>query len=275
MKVIETRIEDRQFTKLIRKSLNADYFEFGSYKHNIIGTPQGSILSPILANIFLHQFDVFIALLKAEFDMGTKVKRTRICRKYEYHIAKARSNGNSDLVSQLIPRPLPKAAGRKERSNHPAIDYHDPTYKRLNYVRYADNWLVGIRGSYEETKTILDKITVFSDSIGLKISTSQTKITNLNLDKGLFLGTSIFRANHRRFIKIGANKQLKRNKLSLRLQAPLDKIAAKLRDTNFIKYGKAAPKFLWLHNDHNQIISLYNSVVRGYLNYYSFAHNYG
>lgn len=86
MKIIENKIRDRQFTKLIRKALTAGYFEFKTFKFNVAGTPQGSIVSPILANIFLHQLDVFILNLKASFDKGTRPSRTKASSFYQYHI---------------------------------------------------------------------------------------------------------------------------------------------------------------------------------------------
>jgi len=265
MKLIESRIADRQFTKLIWKSLTAGYFEFTQYKSNIVGTPQGSIISPILANIFLNQLDNFIENLKINFDKGVKPKRTKESRYFEYHILKARKNGDHKLAQELI----------VERSKNPATDYFDPDYKRLCYVRYADDWVIGIRGSHQETLQILEKVNNFSSELGLNVSETKTRITNLNLESALFLGTKIFRSNHRRFSRIGNTRFLKRIKLSLRFEAPLDRIKKKLSEASFLKNGKASPKFLWIHNDHNQIIFLYNSVLRGYLNYYSFVHNYG
>lgn len=70
MKVIEGTILDRKFTRLIWKSLRAGHFEFARYKHSLTGIPQGSVISPILSNIYLHQLDEFVARLKREFDKG-------------------------------------------------------------------------------------------------------------------------------------------------------------------------------------------------------------
>ena len=265
MAIIETKILDRQFTKLIRKSLKAGYFEFTVYQQNIIGTPQGSIISPILSNIYLHQLDKFILNLKNDFDLGTKARRTKISRYYEYHIQKARQNKDFNFSAKLI----------ADRSNTPAIDYHDPNFKKLMYVRYADDWIVGVRGNLSDAKEILTKIKAYCESINLTINESKTKITNINSEKVLFLGTKIFRATHRDFTRIGKYRMLKRMKLKIRFEAPLDRIKAKLTSAKFIRNGKSNPKFLWLHLDHKQIIILYNSVLRGYLNYYKFVHNYG
>lgn len=129
MGILETKIMDRQFTKLIRKALSAGYFEFKVLKNNIVGTPQGSIVSPILANIFLHQLDEYVSGLKKEFDKGTKAPRTKESRYFEYHILKARKEGDLLKMRKLI----------AERSLAPAIDFGSDLFKRLAYVRYADD----------------------------------------------------------------------------------------------------------------------------------------
>lgn len=129
MELLENRIKDRQFTKLVWKALKAGYFEFRTFKSNIVGTPQGSIVSPILANIFLHQLDLFVANLKENFDKGIRAPRSKESRYFEYHILKARKEGDLNRMRKLI----------AERSLAPSIDFGSDSFKRLVYVRYADD----------------------------------------------------------------------------------------------------------------------------------------
>lgn len=74
MKILEAKITDQRFTRLVRKALNAGYFEFKQFKHSIVGTPQGSIISPILCNVYMDKLDKYIETLKKEFNRGDKAR---------------------------------------------------------------------------------------------------------------------------------------------------------------------------------------------------------
>jgi len=161
------------------------------------------------------------------------------------------------------------------RRTFPSADFSDPNFKKLSYVRYADDWVIGIKGLHCEAENICNRIKTFLNSIGLKLSDSKTKITNLNTSKVLFLGTFISRARKYSFSIIKGSNILKRNSRKLRLEAPLLRIKQKLHATNFMKGNKPYPKFIWMSLEHRQIIHLYNAVFRGFLNYYNFTHNYG
>jgi len=264
MKIIERKILDRQFTKLIWKSLRAGYFEFATYQHNIAGTPQGSIISPLLANVFLHQLDVYVNEIKMSFDKGDRPRGTTESRRYEQWIAKAKKDGDMEKVCKLA----------KSKRRIPNTNFHDPHYRRLNYVRYADDWIIGVRGTEEEAKKILDQVSKFCEQTKLKVSDTKTKITNISRNKALFLGTLISRSKHVRHSRMTVSA-IKRGSLGLRFEAPIQRIKDKFKAAGFIENNQSHPKFVWLHLNHDQILHLHNAVLRGILNYYSFAHNYG
>lgn len=265
MNLIENKILDRQFTKLIRKSLRCGYFEFARYERNIVGTPQGSIISPILSNIYIHQLDVEIQKNKDRFDRGTRPRANDGYKRMSYLMIdkKAKITGDFQQVQERF----------KELQNIPYTDYSDPLYRRLNYVRYADSWVVGIRGSNAEAREVIKNITIFCNHLGITINKDKTQITNIITETAVFLGTNIQRSSHQKYpSKGGFYKQ--RFIQPLNLTVSLDRIRSKLHQTSFIKNGQPSPRYQWISLNHRQILVLYNSVYRGFTNYYSFALNY-
>jgi hypothetical protein len=147
---------------------------------------------------------------------------------------KARKDGNTSHMQKLI----------AARSNTPSIDFGSDDFKRLVYVRYADDWIIGIRGTLEEARLILSQVKAYCTSIELTLSETKTKLTSLNQDSFLFLGTKISRSTHVSYSRIGSVRRIKRNKLGLRLEAAMDRIKQKLSKASFMKNGKSTPKFL-------------------------------
>ena len=131
-----------------------------------------------------------------------------------------------------------------------------------------------MRGSHEDCVELLTKIKSFlKEELRLNLSESKTLITNANAGKALFLGTYIFRSRKQVYSRY--KSYTKRAGREIRLETPMERIIKKLNEAGFIENGIAVPKFLWLHNSKDQIMALYNSVYRGFINYYSFTHNLG
>lgn len=228
MQLLENKITDQRFLELIRKTLNAGYLDFNTHITNIVGTPQGSIISPILANIFLHQLDKFVLTLKDNFDSEATNRNLKTSQywKAKRELDKAKKWGLKGkqfrrlLVALRSTQPISSGGSPKTLLN-------DVRTQRLEYVRYADDWIIAINGSFNQTKDILNQITYFCTTIGLTVSPSKTKITNSYKDKILFLGTHIRHAIHRTFSK-HTRGVLQRNRQSLLLTAPMMKIKQKL-----------------------------------------------
>lgn len=264
--LLEKKISDQRFLQLIWKALRAGYLEFHTVQDSIIGTPQGSIISPILSNIYLHELDKYINELKINYDKGTVVSRNPAYRKLEnlrYKAIKVKDNISANKFLKKM---------QTMNSRLP----NDPKFRRLYYVRYADDWIVSIRGPRTDATQILENIKdKLEADLKLNLSVEKSKITNPRKETALFLGTYIKFSHHIYHMK-GKHHQTIRVPGQLRLIAPLDKIYKKLTNTGFMhaKYKTGTPKFLWYHNSKDTILTLYNSVLRGYLNYYSFTHNY-
>jgi retron-type reverse transcriptase len=126
LNILKEKIKDGRFIELIRKSLKAGYFEFRSYSHSLVGTPQGSIISPILANLYMHRLDEYVMELKAEFDRGHKAS---------INLAWKRLSMRKARTSSL----LEKLKLHQEMLQTPSKAAIDPNFKKLVYVRYADD----------------------------------------------------------------------------------------------------------------------------------------
>lgn len=236
MTIIERRISDQRFLRLITKSLNAGHLAFHEVQRSITGTPQGSIVSPILSNIFLHELDEFMDNLKREFDKGKEAKRNPEYRRLEFQRSKAVKNMEFAKAATIL-KQMQKVKARLP---------NDPNFRRLNYVRYADDWLVAIRGSLSETKTILAKISSYlKDELKLTVSETKTLITDPRKVPALFLGTQIKISSHTG-MTAGKHGQRIRTVSQIVMMAPLDRIHRKLAEANFLSLEdmKSKPRFL-------------------------------
>lgn len=258
--VLEERVKDRKFINLIRKALKAGYFEFNRLEISLAGTPQGSIISPILANIFLDKLDKFVEHLKINFDVGERASINPVWKRMENAMYRAKDIQEKVMI-------------RKEMLKFKSKLAVDPSFKKLVYIRYADDWVIGVRGSREDCNFILSEVRIFlQEKLKLSLSEDKTKITNSKHEVATFLSVNIrmFKTLHYRRVKGRSTRTAD----ALRLTAPIDKIVNKLKTNGFMKEEIPAPKFIWLANSKDEIILLYNSVYRGITNYYRFVHNF-
>ena len=126
MSLLAKRIKDQRFLSLIRKALKAGYMEFRKYSHSVAGTLQGSIISPILANIYLNELDAYVDKLKEGFDIGVKASINPVYRSLSRHKARAKSFEDKLIL-------------HKELLKTPSKLDIDPNFKKLEYIRYADD----------------------------------------------------------------------------------------------------------------------------------------
>jgi group II intron reverse transcriptase/maturase len=74
LKFVEQRVADRRILRLIRKWLNAGVMEDGVWSNPETGSPQGSVASPLLANIYLHYaFDLWVHAWRQEKALGKMI----------------------------------------------------------------------------------------------------------------------------------------------------------------------------------------------------------
>lgn len=136
MQLLEKKISDQRFLELIRKALNAGYMNAEIRETDIIGTPQGSVISPVLSNIFLHELDAYVEQLKNAFDStkSTYRPRTRESNQYKYLIQKAKGIEDPKTRAQEVSKyaSLMRSVTNKTVGNHTLS-------RSLMYVRYADD----------------------------------------------------------------------------------------------------------------------------------------
>lgn len=269
--LLRRKIRDERFIRLIRKSLRAGYLNVHRVPQDcLIGTPQGSIVSPILCNIIMNEFDYFVEqTLGPTYNRGKSRKqpasyKSLLARSNYYGKKYKRSKNKDDLNKSRELRALAQKS--------PSTITNDPSFRRLYYTRYADDWLIGFAGPYHEAKAIRNLCKDFLMTLGLELNLEKTLITKAS--KGcIFLGTKIHvPLNQERFKKA---KFLTRANLGVRLNAPLDRIIRKLATAGYCDLsGRPLPRMALYAADKEEIIKVYSSVYRGILNYYSFADNY-
>jgi group II intron reverse transcriptase/maturase len=152
LSILREKIHDNRFLRLVENLLKAGYLEKWQYNATYSGTPQGGIISPLLANIFLDRLDRFVEneLLPA-YNRGKARKMSPRYTELIHRQQKAKQNGDRKALKEI----------RKKLFTMPAVVLNDPNYRRLRYVRYADDFLLGFVGPREEAEEIKGKIKEF------------------------------------------------------------------------------------------------------------------
>ena len=280
--ILKERIIDERFIRLIRKFLNAGYMEDWAFHKTYSGCPQGGIISPILANIYLDRFDKYVKEYIDSFRKGKRRNRTPQYRKNETDLRNARNtlqNANNDAEKQnaiLRIRELEKA--------RVLISYGNPMdtqYARLTYVRYADDWLCGVIGSREDCKKIKENIKNFLfEKLQLELSEEKTLITNAK-DKASFLSYKIYVRQSNLSKRDKAGRLVRNYTGRVVLEVPTDTIKKRLLDYKAMKLTYHMGKEIWKATsryslkdcDDLEILEHYNSEIRGFYNYYCIANN--
>ncbi len=281
IQLLRKRIKDEAFISLMWKFLRAGYMEQWTYHETYSGSPQGSGVSPILANIYLNELDEFMAEMKADFDRG-ETRNRKVHKDHEkVRWAFRKAKKNLELAHTEENLKAFKEA-QKVLLSTPHLDEMDEGYKRLQYNRYADDFLIAVTGSKEEAQDMKEKVRVFlKDSLNLTMSEEKTHITHSS-EKVRYLGYDI-RVSRSQDTKRVAKKGLQRVWYGkVQLYMPKEKWIAKLHEYSAFKIKKDGNgKAIWkpLHRgylmplDEVAIISRYNSEIRGLYNYYRLAIN--
>lgn len=254
LSILREKIHDGRFIALIEGLLKAGYLEDWRYNKTLSGTPQGGIVSPLLANIYLDRFDKFVeGTLIPKF---TKGKRRRVSPAYlntYKRMKRAIASGRDADADRL----------RDELKDIPPVDHRDPNYRRFRYIRYADDFLLGLAGTKEDAETIKARITTFlRDELKLEVSQEKTLISHASKQPARFLGYEIK-------TKFSAEKPETNGYISLRI--PKDKLKGYC--DRYKKFGKPTHRVYMIDNSDFSIVAQYGLEYRGIVQYYLMADN--
>lgn len=281
IRCIQKKIKDARLMKLIHKFLKAGYLEDFVYHNTYSGCPQGGIISPILANIYLHELDLYVAELSKGFQ---KPYKSRITAEYsrlsgrmtrvKQKIKKAGEAGNMAEKERLL-KEL-----KKLRSQLLKTPCKSQTDKEIKYVRYADDFIIGVRGSREDCEEIKRKLSCFiRDSLKMELSEEKTLITHSNT-YARFLGYDM-RIRRSNVIKPNGRGTTQRTMSNhMELAVPLgDKIQPFLFKHGVVKQKENGELEPVHRNDllrltDLEIVSAYDAELRGICNFYYLAGNF-
>jgi len=276
LNLLKKKIREQKFIHLVNLFLKAGYICDWKYNKTYSGTPQGSIISPILANIYLHEFDKYMVEKITNYNCGKERKRRK-----EYTTLQSRTSSTKERLRKGINVEGNKIKYReqykeqKEYSRtHSVMDPFDPNFRRLAYTRYADDFLIGLSGPKKDAVQLLGDIKEFFDvNLKLTLSEEKTRIIH-NSKKVKFLGyeLTIMWSESRKTVNGG-----------VALWLPFEVMKKFIINNRFGKYvcdkNTGKPRMKAIHRpelinlEELEILFQYNAKVRGLYNYYKMASN--
>lgn len=294
LNILSQRIKDKRFLKLIKDMLKSGIMDDTRYEHSLEGTPQGGIVSPLLFNIYMFEFDKFIyekfIFPIHEIENPTKPKIPKDNPAY----TKKRNEIKNILSEMSLLRPIKKAVSQQNRTKYRILKKKlkkvimernklpskkvESLKKGAFYVRYADDWVLNVTSTTEEAKQMKVIISEFLEhELKLSLDKEKTKITQIS--KGYsFLGFKIRKrtSNHRvKFVtkKTGKGYSRTRIRTTSRLLTILpdnEKVLKRLKLNEFC-YKDYMPiaKKQWINLSEFEIVEKFSQIMRGMFNYYS------
>jgi group II intron reverse transcriptase/maturase len=267
LSILAEKIRDNRFLRLVSQMLEAGYLEDWEWNATLSGVPQGGVASPILSNIYLDRLDKFAeTVLVPEYTRGTTRRRNpayraveneinRICKRNAYRKEETETAGVREL--------------RKQLRRLPAGDPRDPGYRRLRYIRYADDHLLGFTGPKAEAEQIKARLTAFlREELKLELSPDKTLITHARTSAARFLGYEITVQHADQKISRGGriNRGLRAANGKIALRVPKTVITAKCNP--YLARGKPAHQPRLKDLSDYDIVARFGAEYRGIVQYY-------
>jgi group II intron reverse transcriptase/maturase len=260
LKILAEKIHDNRFLRLIKHLLQAGYLEEWRYHTTLSGAPQGGIVSPILSNIYLDQLDHFMEThLIPRYTQGHKRKENPVYRRSLQQVAAARKKGEHQQAHKLL----------RLAQQLPSKDPNDPTYRRLRYIRYADDILLGFTGTRAEAEQIKHQLGQYlQETLKLELSQEKTLITHAHKQAARFLSYDI-QAQYR-------NEKLAKDgyrHVNAQLALRVPKEVVKKKSSTYQQGGKPLLRRSLASCPDYTILKTYQDEYRGFVQYYLLAIN--
>lgn len=269
LEILSEHIHDARFIRLIEQLLKAGYLENWKWGRTFSGTPQGSILSPILSNILLNKLDQYVeTVLIPQYTRG---KKKRVNPIYKRLTSKAENRFKRGLTKQGL-------EFRKTAQQLPSKDPQDPNYRRLRYCRYADDFACGFIGPKAEAEVIKQQLATFlREELKLSLSQEKTLITHARSKAAKFLGYEVtILQNDAKLsqVKRGNTPQsFDQRSINAGIGLRIPPIVILEKCTRYMKNGKPIHRPELENESDFTIISTYQLEYRGIVAYYRMAYN--
>jgi group II intron reverse transcriptase/maturase len=257
--VLGENIHDNRFLRLIRGMLTAGYLEDWVWGATLSGAPQGGVASPILSNVYLSRLDKFVETeLIPQYTRGVLRTRNPAYRAVEAAVLRARRRGDRAMARTL----------RQRQHSMPSQDPNDPGYRRLRYVRYADDTLLGFAGPRAEAEQIKERLAAFlRDDLKLEMSATKTLITHARTGAARFLGYEITVQQDQHQHRHG------RRSINGMIQLRVPETVIKTKGAPFLARGKPACQDNLVNEADYTIVATFGAQYRGIVAYYLLAGN--
>ncbi len=258
--ILREKIHDNRFIRLIEHLLKAGYLEEWRYQRSLSGVPQGGVVSPILANLVLDRLDKYVEqILQPLSTHGERRKSNPPYVALTKAACFARKRGNLEAARHY----------NQQAQRIPSRDPFDPNFRRLWYLRYADDWLIGVTGPRAEAQAIKDQIATFlREQLKLELSDAKTLITHAQTGRARFLGYDIhiLHANDKHDHR---GQRCINGAIGLRVPDHIIPSYSK----KYMRNGKPVHLMPRVNDTAYSIVAQYQAEYRGIVQYYRLAYN--
>ena len=258
--ILRERIHDERFIRLISTMLNAGYMEDWKFNATLSGTPQGGVISPILSNIYLHKLDEYVTTqLIPRWTSGEERRVNGVYNNLIKRAAYHRSRGDIEKAKAL----------KQQAMQLPSMDTNDPDFRRLKYIRYADDFLLGFIGPKAEAEQIKEEIGTFlQETLKLEMSKAKTLVTHARTEAARFLGYEVHTLQ-----EDSQRGRDKRRSLNGKIGLRVPKNVVEEKRQQYMRNGKPRHRPELMEDSDFTILSKYQAEYRGIVEYYRMAWN--